>query len=357
VSSGFESHERDWGGKGGARHGAVQCGAVRCGAVRCGAVRCAQANCATVGNPTALFDAHTETVWLLLCSNHADDAEWMIHAREGKESRRVWVTSSTDYGDSWAKPKEITSQVKRRSWTWYAVGPGAGVQLSNGRLLVPANHAEDVTEYDRPYLPHINRSRMVAHCIYSDDHGKSWHIGGTATKHTNETQLAQLGNGDVVLNSRDWSGAFLRVIQLSKDGGSTWQEPRYDETLIEPKPQGCQGSMLALPPPADGSSGSGSGSDSAALRSNRQRRWPGGRGGGGGDVGTLLFCNPSSDRREVLTVRRSEDGGRTWAGSFVLEEGPSAYSCLGKLSDTTVGVLYERADRISFATLPLSVIA
>eukprot|EP00966_Prymnesium_polylepis_P201269 4663468-Prymnesium_polylepis.1 len=92
---------------------------------------------------------------------HVADAEWMIRAREGKESRRVWVTSSTDYGDSWAKPKEITSQVKRRSWTWYAVGPGAGVQLSNGRLLVPANHAEDVTEYDRPYLPHINRSRMV----------------------------------------------------------------------------------------------------------------------------------------------------------------------------------------------------
>ena len=52
-------------------------------------------------------------------------------------------------------------QVKRKKWTWYAVGPGAGIQLSSGRLLVPANHAEFVKEYERPYLPHINRSRMV----------------------------------------------------------------------------------------------------------------------------------------------------------------------------------------------------
>ena len=33
----------------------------------------------------------------------------------------------------------------------------------------------------------------------------------------------QLPNGDVLLNSRDWSGEFLRVIQLSKDNGNSWQ--------------------------------------------------------------------------------------------------------------------------------------
>jgi len=277
----------------------------------------------------------------------------MIHAREGKESRRVWVTSSANYGDTWAKPKEITSSVKRKGWTWYAVGPGAGVQLSNGRLLVPANHAEDVAEYNHPYLPHINRSRMVAHCIYSDDHGKTWHIGGVAANHTNETQLAQLSTGEVVLNSRDWSGVFCRVIQKSKDGGSTWQTPRYDHTLIEPKPQGCQGSLLALPAPANGSEG-----DTGTLRSGRQRRWLSPSSGGeGAEPGPLLFCNPSADTRSMLTIRRSNDGGRTWSGSFVLEEGPSAYSCLGRLSEDTIGVLYERADRISFATLPLKMLA
>ena len=73
------------------------------------------ANKVTVGNPTAVYDASTRTIWLLLCSNYKDDLEWMIHAREGKDKtgRRVWLTKSTDYGVTWAKPSEITTSVKK----------------------------------------------------------------------------------------------------------------------------------------------------------------------------------------------------------------------------------------------------
>ena len=53
---------------------------------------------ATVGNPTSVFDKSTGTIWMLFCTNHADDAEWQIHARQGIDSRRVWVTSSPDMG-------------------------------------------------------------------------------------------------------------------------------------------------------------------------------------------------------------------------------------------------------------------
>jgi sialidase-1 len=112
---------------------------------------------ATVGNPTALYDETTEVMWLLLCTNHAEDLEWQIHARAGKDTRRVWVTSSSDFGETWEKPREITSSVKRKEWTWYATGPGRGIQLQSGRLVVPCNHAEDVHEPDCPYLPHSQR--------------------------------------------------------------------------------------------------------------------------------------------------------------------------------------------------------
>ena len=248
------------------------------------------ARAATVGNPTAVYDAHTSTIWLLLCSNYKDDAEWMIHAREGKESRRVWVTSSADLGKSWARPKEITSSVKLPSWTWYATGPGIGVQTESGRLVIPCNHAEDVAEYQCPYLVQHRRSRMVAHSIYSDDHGKSWKLGGIAAKHTNESCVALMPSGELILNARDWSGRFLRVIHTSNDEGKTWKNARHDATLIEPEPQGCQGSTLAS------------------------------------DGGTLFFCNPSSDRREMLTVRRSDDGGKSWSQAFCLEQGARAYA-------------------------------
>ena len=68
--------------------------------------------------------------------------------------------------------------------------------------------------------------------------------------------------------------------------------------------------------------------------------------------GVLFFCNPASDKRELLTVRRSDDGGKTWARAMVLEEGASAYSSLALLTDGRLGVLFERGDRISFASIP-----
>ena len=52
----------------------------------------------------------------------------------------------------------------------------------------------------------------------------------------------------LMLNSRDWSQKFKRAIQTSYDEGNTWKELRYDATLTEPKPQGCQGSIVAVPP-------------------------------------------------------------------------------------------------------------
>ena len=197
-----------------------------------------------------------------------------------------------------------------------------GIQLKSGRLLIPSNHAEDVHEPNCPYLANVQRSRMVAHAIYSDDHGATWHIGGVAAKHTNESTISQLGDGRILLNARDWSGRFLRTVQFSSDDGASWQKHRYDHgltacsprrstragararlqvlttarrpashrydhELIEPRPQGCQGSMLCVPPPE-------------------------GRAG----PGILFFSNPSSDRREMLTIRRSDDGGMTWSRSY-----------------------------------------
>ena len=53
----------------------------------------------------------------------------------------------------------------------------------------------------------------------------------------------------------------------------------------------------------------------------------------------------------MLTIRRSDDGGKTWCAKFVLEEGPSAYSAMGLMADGRLGVLYERGDRISFAAI------
>ena len=57
----------------------------------------------------------------------------------------------------------------------------------------------------------------------------------------------------------------------------------------------------------------------------------------------VLFANPADEKtREKGMVRLSEDGGKTWPFSKVIEEGYYGYSCLTVLANGAIGVLYER---------------
>ena len=115
----------------------------------------------TCGNPCPVVDRTTGTVWLLLTWNRGDDPEPKIIARQSKDTRRVFVTHSTDDGVTWTKPTEITDSTKLTNWTWYATGPGAGIQIERGphqrRLVIPCDHIEAGTK------------RYYSHVIYSDD--------------------------------------------------------------------------------------------------------------------------------------------------------------------------------------------
>lgn len=264
----------------------------------------------TIGNPCPVQDRDTGTIWLLLCRNAEDGHEKDILA--GRAAREVLVMKSDDDGVNWSEPRNITRDVKRPEWTWYATGPCHAVQLQSGRLLVPCNHAVLQPEAGRsgPY---------TAHVIYSDDHGESWHLGGIVGENTNECAVAELPDGTVYINMRSYHGRNRRVSAWSRDEGRTWSDIALDEALTEPV---CQGSVLED-----------------------------GRGG-------ILFSNPASTAREKLTVRSSRDGGRTWAVQQVLHEGPAAYSDLAVTKDGHVLCFYECGDercyeRITLARYPL----
>ncbi len=124
---------------------------------------------------------------------------------------------------------------------------------------------------------------------------------------------------------RSYHGTHRRAIATSRDGGLTLSALEFDEALIEPV---CEGSLLQAVP--------------QGKKSGRR----------------LLFSNPASVRRERITVRLSEDSGRTWKYSKVIYGGPAAYSDLVMLDRRSAGLLYEWGEkgpyeRISFARLPL----
>lgn len=267
----------------------------------------------TIGNPAPIVERSTGAIVLLLTSNPGKMTEKMIQAGTSMRDRTVWVMRSTDDGATWTEPAEITSAVKKPGWTWYATGPGNGIQMQTGRLVMACDH--NTKEGDVRY----------SHVVYSDDKGATWKLGGDAEGKTNESAVAELKDGSLMLNMRSYHGKNRRAVQTSKDGGLTWGPLKLDEKLIEPV---CQASLITT-----------------EFLSKKS-------------TGKLLFSNPASTKRNRMTVRLSEDDGKTWKYERVMHEGPAAYSSLAVLKDKSIGLLYERGDkgayeRITFAQFPL----
>ncbi len=274
----------------------------------------------TCGNPCVVTDRDTGMIWLLSTWNRGDDHEGSIIAQTSRDTRRVFVIGSADDGRTWGKPREITADVKDKSWTWYATGPGSGIRMENGphkgRLIIPCDHIEGATR------------RYFSHTIHSDDHGKTWQLGGsTPQDKVNECEAVELENGRLMLNMRNYDRAQKRrQVAVSDDGGHSWRDQRHDETLIEPL---CQAGIERL-------------------------RWP-----AAGQPGALVFSNPASTAKRVgMTLRASFDDGRSWPVAKLLHAGPSGYSDLAALPDGRIGCLYEAgpnnlADGIVFAGVAL----
>ncbi|MBI2191462.1 MAG: exo-alpha-sialidase [Planctomycetes bacterium] len=262
----------------------------------------------TAGNPAPVVDAATGTVWLLFCKNLGDGAESLII--EGKAPRTVWVTSSRDDGTTWSGPREITSSVKRPGWTWYATGPGHGLQLRSDRLLVPCDHIVGLRfQPSDPYHSHV---------ILSDDQGATWRIGGIVPEGTNESTAVEVATGGIYINCRNYKGEKRRAFAWSRDNGEAFSDFGWDDSLVEPI---CQASAIRYPGPWET------------------------------EPDRVLFANPASHRREKMTVRVSEDCCRSWSPGRVLHAGPSAYSDLCVGPDGSVGCLYERGDEHPYETL------
>jgi sialidase-1 len=269
------------------------------------------------GNPCPVVDQSTGRIWSLQTWNSHQVHESQMKAGFGEDSRRVFVTYSDDDGKTWAKAKDITPSAKQESWSWYATGPGAGIQLQRGkhkgRLVIPCDHTR---------LPEGGPKTHHSHILYSDDHGETWHIGAQTGHGLNECEAVELENGDLMLNSRNHGvNEFHRGVSISKDGGQTFSSFHRDPALLEPR---CQASI-------------------------RRYRWA-----KGDKPGIILFSNPARKWRDFLMLRMSYDDGMTWPDARIIFPYTTAYSDITVLSDGRIGVLLERDNhtKIDLAILP-----
>ena len=121
-----------------------------------------------------------------------------------------------------------------------------------------------------------------------------------------------------MMNIRNQKGDVReRIVAVSSNGGQHWDTTYFDHQLPDPV---CEGSIINLTP--------------------------------GKKNPILAFSNDASQkRRDSLTLRISNDQGKTWPYAQLIEAAApgtkgdaTAYSDLVPLGKRRVGVLYERAN-------------
>jgi sialidase-1 len=264
----------------------------------------------TMNNPTGIA-ARDGAVHLLYCVEYA----------------RCFYCRSDDDGQTFSKPVEITKTFEKfrndYAWKVLATGPAHGIELTkSGRLVVPVWLSTGTGG-------HAHRPSAVS-TIYSDDQGRTWQRGEMIVMHgkevvnPSETIVAELANGHVMVNIRSETKNARRLVSTSADGATKWSTPKFDEALFEPV---CMASLARV------------------------------------DGKHLAFAHPDSGsrQRQNLTIRLSDDDGRTWKWSRVLEPKFSAYSDLAAGPNGNIYCLFEdqgSARRpygaISLATMDLS---
>ena len=237
------------------------------------------------------------------------------------------LIQSHDSGRTWSDPVDLNPQVKAEWMRFVGAGPGTGIQIQEGpckgRLLFPV---------------YYTNQHMIASsgAIYSDDHGKTWHMGASANdgrlfdgtaldaqtatdprSNLGECQVTELPGGRLKIYLRNGYGPHT-LSAYSDDGGESWHH--FHETNL-PDPQ-CQSHVLK-------------------VKHNGQAIW--------------LFSNPANSTARVQgVVRVSFDGGETWPVSRLVEPGEFAYSCMTQLPDGQIGLIYEGRDvSLRFMKFPL----
>jgi sialidase-1 len=233
-----------------------------------------------------------------------------------KQTSQFIISKSTDDGQTWSEPMNITAMAKREQWWLFAPAPGNGITLDDGTLVMPTQGRDE-------------EGFMFSNISWSKDGGKTWVTSNPAFSGSNECAVAQLSDGSIMLNMRfrqkEKSG---RAVAVTNDLGETWTEHSTSRnTLPEPV---CMGSLYRHFYTVDGDKRS-----------------------------VLLFSNPniSKNPRRKTTIKVSFDDGMTWPEKYwlLLDEGYNrGYSCLTSIDEKTIGIIYEGSTAdMTFESIPL----
>uniref|UniRef100_A0A8C2NNK7 exo-alpha-sialidase n=1 Tax=Capra hircus TaxID=9925 RepID=A0A8C2NNK7_CAPHI len=301
-------------------------------------------------NPCPVWERKSGYVYLFfICvRGHVTERQQIM---SGRNAARLCFICSQDAGYSWSDVRDLTEEVigpEVTHWATFAVGPGHGIQLQSGRLIIPAY------AYYIPFwffcfrLPYKARAHSLM--IYSDDLGATWHHGRLIKPMvTVECEVAEvIGKaGHPVLYCSARTPNRCRAEALSTDHGECFQKPVLSHQLCEP-PHGCQGSVVSFRPlEIPGGCQDLAGKDAPAIQQSSLlcssvRPEP--------EAGTLseswlLYSHPTNKKRRVdlgIYLNQSPLEAACWSRPWILHCGPCGYSDLAALENEGLfGCLFE----------------
>lgn len=246
----------------------------------------------TVNNPVMMQDKHGR-IHFLYCENY------------GTGGGRVLRRYSDDDGVTWSDVIDVTPFTAPDERTCFALGPGHGITLADGTLLVPVWLVPKC--YGQPTRKH---GPSVVTTLTSCNNGESWTLGEWiwTTREVvspNETAAAELSDGRVYLNIR--SQASYRSRAYSRDGVGEWFGVEPDRALADAR---CFGSLTTV-----------------TDKDDKQ---------------ILLFANcENPEERNRVTVHASRDGGLTWFVRKLVDEARGGYVEMGAESAERIYLLFE----------------
>ncbi|XP_053567408.1 sialidase-4-like [Bombina bombina] len=289
-------------------------------------------------NPCPVYDDFTGQLFLFfICVLGRTTESYQIVT--GNNLARLCYVTSTDQGRNWSDLTDLTDEVigeSLKDWATFALGPGHGIQLKTGRLLVPA------------YTYHIScrncfgklcQTTPRAFAFRSDNHGQSWMFGELIPNlQTVECQLVSVDeeDGSNLLYCNARSSLGYRVQALSYDDGAVFQPGQLVEKLMETA-NGCHGSVIGFPAPLGFLSRFMFSHSEKILKLENIQMWTEilSRTKLDFQVPTwVLYSHPTNARSRVnlgVFLSPYPKDADSWTGPWVIYEGPSAYSDLAYL--------------------------
>ena len=133
---------------------------------------------------------------------------------------------SDDDGQTWSAPEHEVPTANADGWQG-----GAAFNNNHGVQLTRGPHAGRLVLCARVFKRGVYEGRAKGGVIYSDDHGKSWHVGGagfpTDGSQNGEVALCETATGEVYVNYRNTDRAAnprRRLYSRSRDGGASFYE-------------------------------------------------------------------------------------------------------------------------------------